>query len=601
MNEQSMNEQIELGKLLQKPRDEEKSEEVEKILQQSIDIKTKISLIKELDDANESEENLKGQYLSRRDFISIPDKTSEEKSASAVFQSDKKAPNQSRELERRRRLLKKHIPSVSYFKYLFSTLPQIKHFEKSTQLIEHGFLGFGLRLSPRVQYWLDDLIHKRVVAPLVKYLCKILEFSWLYLTKEEYNLLVLCLRLCQLICHFDYSSTSFKGKNVIDNFAPIESLFLSLWSKDKIYLDNIDRALDKLFQKNPEKEGVHKKMRKLCHQLLRAEAVKPSLYNIIRAMNIVKSKQILDIPDLISKNPPSVICEECFECSAEVYQKIQEFLIKKEQELVVLVKNYKKVLQTKFYLPRGEGGGIDYEALKYFYESAESVSNFETDNQKLLNFVRDFVHHFLKSFQEMFVRQLHIDEGIRVKIFAPSYFEASFNKLDYLLKRLDKQAINLPMFSYERFSQLASYTKKPTRFEAEVMQDINEIGFLFKDMAKKLIEILQNRIKSETEPSTFQLLTHIQVQKKSFFLPYEHHLILSPAILQGKSVGNALLYLGRLCLIFSAFLYDRELNSLSKQEKKIQGRLSELSEVFRRIASQEEYAKLKEEYDLPVV
>ncbi len=256
--EKEADDNIALGRLLRKDREEEKTKAVERILSTDLRIPQKIEKIQEIDEkeGEEVERIVQRAYLQavRRQFVKIRD---------AVKASQK---------------------SVSYLPYLLKERKRVREFGKETHVLETRFLPPGIRVNRELRdYFVRSL--QNWAADLSPRLNLITEQGWLHLAPLQYNLVVLLKALTDKLLVFDFVHLNYRDRNLIDKVKRIESLFLMLHYRPE-YVDSILSSVLTVYKKQGKKEEEGSETRNLAVRILAKEASLPSLYNCIVGFNI---------------------------------------------------------------------------------------------------------------------------------------------------------------------------------------------------------------------------------------------------------------------------------------------------------------------------
>ena len=200
--EKEADDNIALGRLLRKEREELKRQAVERVLAADLRIPQKIEKIKEIDekqDPQEVERVVQRAYLQalRREFVRI--------------RASVKAPQK----------------SFSYLQYMFRERRRIHDFGRKTHVLDAPFLPPGIRPNRELRnYFVRDL--QNWSAEISHRLELITEHGWLHLTPLQYNLIVLLKSLADKCLAFDFIHLNYRDRRLIDRMQRIERLFLML-------------------------------------------------------------------------------------------------------------------------------------------------------------------------------------------------------------------------------------------------------------------------------------------------------------------------------------------------------------------------------------
>ena len=146
-------------------------------------------------------------------------------------------------------LTRLQVRSPSIFGYLMKEHGLLRAFGERTGLLVSSLLPPRPKLLSRLRNVVDE--HYVVPAHEFIRVCgAVLEESWRYLGRYEYNLLVVVHRLIDKLRSLRVQGADLRDRNVVERLQAVQSLFVFLRSRDE-YLDAIEVALDQV----AEREG----------------------------------------------------------------------------------------------------------------------------------------------------------------------------------------------------------------------------------------------------------------------------------------------------------------------------------------------------------
>ena len=389
--EKEADDNIALGRLLRKDREEEKTKAVERILSTDLRIPQKIEKIQEIDEKEGEEverivqraclQAVRRQFVKIRDAVKVPQK------------------------------------SISYLPYLLKERKRVREFGKETHVLETRFLPPGIRVNRELRdYFVRSL--QNWAADLSPRLNLITEQGWLHLTPLQYNLVVLLKALTDKLLVFDFVHLNYRDRNLIDKVKRIESLFLMLHYRPE-YVDSILSSVLTVYKKQGKKEEVGSETRNLAVRILAKEASLPSLYNCIVGFNMVKNRCFLTLADLMRPGLGETVSSKEFNCSADVRHRIDAYVQKSLDSIKKLHSQLHEVRRLNSYLGYDDQGNIDTGNLRRLYRKTvgEDEGDYDVDQENVLLFGQRLFQAFYGTFLPLLNGKVQIGGIGRVAVF----------------------------------------------------------------------------------------------------------------------------------------------------------------------------------------
>lgn len=606
-----------LSSLLVKERPVEISGKVKEILGSQLELKEKIRLIKELDKISDKTtesprpdtETLSSEKPQEKeessDYISRPKQTTVPKENASAFVIDAisaeaaaDVKENSHRLFQNRKALKPMITSTNFTRYYFSERRKIRYFADKTGIIQFKRFGTKLFLNPSA----TDQFRKNIL-PVAEQLYKSLELvldqGWYYLEKRDYNLVALLHKICREIIWIDFNKLNCKSLNLIDKIASVELLFLIL-NYDPVDVRELLYAVHMVYSKDPSKIDILKETDTNIHKLLDADEMRPSLYNFIISLNIIKTRTYLELKDLQTPSLQLVNIHE-FDCNPQVRDKIDEYLRKLEKGIQPYLDHEKEVYRLHAFIPTDGNGIVDYTLLQNFYDTVLNSRRltFEFNKENLIKFILNLGNAFLLSFRDILSEKVKLANGENVRLFAQPIFGQDVLRIDFNLKKLDKIQTILPQFPTSRCLSIMKTLSGAIKPEADAIHLITEITSTMVAMGKRLAHILRNSHSSSDENSADKTIPYFSYNENSYTIPGENEKIESEGYLRDFTMRAALFEIAGVCYQTGAFVQHSELADLLAREKKVHVDIHIRVKYFKRIAHEKVFNAFISKYDVP--
>ena len=582
------NKQAILGKLLQKKRAVQQSAQVEVVLQSSITIEKKINQIEEID---KEAEKITSSYLSRNDFSADSKVKKTEKNIQA------KQPRPSfHEYHRTQQSIKQTVKEKSYWKYLFSDSRNIKRFGNRKHIFEMRIFTGKTILTNSLKKYFPNVLQKNYLRMLPG-LNQILQHGWLFLKKEEYNVLNLLHALVQNIIKLNFNRLNYKSRFCIDRITQLESKYLSL-SAIPDSLQKITYIIDQSNENLKEFQTENKNLKRDVCMLFQEDITIPSFYNFIIGANMVKYRRLLGLQDLIKNDTAPLISTEDWECSEDLYSKIQEHIKGLENELIPLVKYYAETARKIEYVPVDANRNPDQKLLMQTWDNYYGDNDFKKDNDNIIRFSVKLCKLILDQHKHLLIGTVVDKQNKELKIFSEQVFSGEIGRISNSLSKIEVIMEIMPTFSRNRYLKLKQTRKGHIPNEAALMQILAIIISVSIKISEQMINILISRKKGTNPSENGSPLDMIMINRGAFFLPSENKVLNKPHVFSGLTVVEAMHNSIGFLLSIAIHLNDPETTSIIKREVKQKQKITQIIKELKRLATKSEYTRMSDENNL---
>jgi hypothetical protein len=486
---------------------------------------------------------------------------------------------------------------ASFLHFFFLDYRKIRDFGRKSHIFEPRIFPPGVKLNKDVR-----LTFKKYLQPwsieLFKILTYVLKTGWHHLHKREYNLIVVLKRLCEKIVKIDFDHLNYNDRNLIDKLRSLETLFLVLHYRAD-YREILLSSLDRVIEKDPNNIGDIQNGIGLVKRVIFSDADIPSLYNFLLGLNMLKYRRYFCMKDLIQNNCDVVINPTVYECEQEIQTEIDSYIEECKKNLISLIKQKQEIIQTKSFTPVDNEGEMDFNTLKYFYESTHEKKEYDyaEDQENIVRFMIRFLKLFESSFELLLNGKVSISGIGKVEIFSQNFFQIEFSKFHFLIDKLEKLLFHLPIsLSLEHYLYFIGPNKKTAEIEAEALLLINEGLILLNDIGNKLERILRLRQPDSDKEGEIIPVDIIFLKKKSFVLPYADKMISHRANFGCKTVVEVLTFVITICYLTCLFFHDQRIYALMGKEEGINEEIVLKLEELERIAEPKKYQEFREIY-----
>jgi len=550
---------IDLATLLQKTRSPEKKLQVEKILRSDMPVHVMIEHIEQVDNDYKTGRPRPAERMQEEIESTI--------SSAGLTSADR--------AEKNRKNIKSRLRKNDTLSFIFYDFRKILHFIKNagrkSDYIRHSFFPPGIHLNRRIQHLLETVFQKQA-GELYLTLNKVLKEGWLHLTKLEYNLIVQFTALCSEILNVNFLSFDLKDENIIDKMNKLETLFITCHYRQE-YPATIISAVTTVIERYPEWNIDPFAVKNNIIRLLDQKQSRPSLQNLILAMNMIKYKRYVSFNDLFQSGMMDIINTFDFECDIITSRRIKEYSEKTLGELLALMKEKVEIDKLVRFLPLSPDGSFNYKILELFYEKSFQKKNFDftKDREFPALLSQKFLQLFLEMYEQFLSGKLEMESGSSVKIFSTGYFQIEISKIHSLIEKLAKYAYVFEKFPDERYLALVNSKKAGTQTEVELVQLIKDFITVMKSLADKLMDIERcHRPEHQAAPNGEDIpLEPSMLLKRIVRVPHWDERVAAPPHLRGQQIMAILSDIITLCLITVVFFHDREIPLLLAKKDRI--------------------------------
>jgi hypothetical protein len=568
--EKEADDNIALGRLLRKDRDELKKKAVDRVLATDLRIPQKIEKIEEIDEKQEAleiEGIVQRAYLQavRRQFVRI--------------RNSIKAPQK----------------SVPYLRYMLKERRRIHDFGRKTHVLETPFLPPGIRPNRELRnFYVRDL--QNWSAEISHRLELITEHGWLHLTPLQYNLVVLLKSLADKCLTFDFIHLNYRDRNLIDKMKRIERLFLMMHYRPE-YIESIKDSILTVYRKQGKDEEEGNATRNLAIRILSEDVTLPSLYNSILGLNMVKHRRSVALWELMQPGLGEAVNVRDFNCSLEVRRRIDAYIDKSLESIKKLHGQLLEVRRLNSYLHYDENGLVDSSNLGRLYEKTvpKDEGDFQTDQGNVLLFAQRLFDAFYKTFISLLNGKVQVGGIGPTMIFSRSFYEMEMARLGTIIERLKKGPFHFGAFPLSQYLQVKEAKIGAIGNEMELIQLVDEGIACLADLGKSLAKVLgSSTAKPKDQPE--QPLVPVIFQGKPYSIPHAEKLIRDRTYLEGKTVAEALTDATSLCFTMGMLFRDRfvffVLGSAPRHEAELQAQLR----LMKNLLDPERYREILSRY-----
>ncbi len=593
---------IDLAGLLNKSRDEKKTHQVEEILKTDINIHEKIEKIKEIDLSVEADvlNEQPGDFFSND---GVPEKKDETESES--FINAKRA-------EKNRETIKLHIKENDFFSFIFSDFRKIISFShrwgRKEDIIRYSYFPPRIRINRRIQVVFEQTTIKfaNELKPVLK---KVLSIGWMHLDKFEYNLLVVFDTLCNVVVGLNFRRYDLTNSDTVDNIQLIENLFLTCRA-ESIYPILISSSISNVIDKHPEWMLDKTRYSSIAHKILDQKPLRPSLYNIILILNMIKYKRFLVFDDIIKRNKMEIIANFDFDADHEVRMRINSFVAIKKNDLETCIRKKNDFEKISRFLEFNDKAGLNYFFLEKQYSSFGTPARVLSEDKEFpaeyLNYLSGM---FIKHYEEILSGQIEVQSGRKVRIFAADFFQFEISKMRLENVKLAKYNYLFKKISRDRYHAIVSTRKSGTQSEIELLHILSELQLQMKNICEKLIAVVTSHVrnsqsvKKEENAEEFAFLsdsndknkplTPGDLNKMDCVIPYSDEKIEGNFFISGLTVSKVLNNIVSTCLYSQGIMSDNDFLSAISSSQGVYKDISALAEILKRATSVSEFKKIE--------
>jgi hypothetical protein len=491
----------------------------------------------------------------------------------------------------------------SIIHFLFSDLKKIRKFFKRSKIIKSSYIPPRIRLDKEILNNFGIQLQKDAIE-LTRTLKPILKIAWFHLDKREYNLINQFNELCKRCISINFPQLNFNDENLLDKVRIFEKQYIACLYKAR-YPEIIKSCVIYILEKYPTWDVIPSRIAYLIDILLSQDITRPTLYNFILALNMIKYRRFFEFRELLSSSFNHVINNFDFDCGDKIKTEINTHIDKTLNNLLSLLKEREEINKFKRFLPLNDDDSFDFKVVEDFYEEANSAKNlsFAADKENAILFVVNFFETFLRIYGKFLNGPIEIENAEKVEIFSFDYFQFEIDKIKFLLKKLAKYKYSYPNLSIDEVMQFKATQKVGSSPEIEIVQALLELKDISIAIGQKLIEIERkhNPALAHDDSTELKSLNPSTVIGQSLVIPYWNKNIQSPQFLQGQSIFKVILDVISLCLLMGILLYDDEIKLTVIKSNRINSEIQRNKKILERIANVVQYRKLKQRYNLHLI
>ena len=484
-----------------------------------------------------------------------------------------------------------------FFQFVFKEYSKIKDFARRTKVIVCLLIPPRVRINGNIRNAFNDHL-KTAVSNLKSPLEYIQNNGWRYLTKTEYNLLTEFAGLCSCI-----DGINFKRLNVNDtrfrSLNKLEVFFLTCHYK-KDYPDIIKRAMNEILKTEARFEDKQKTYKEIVDVILSENASQPSLYNFIVGINIVRSRQYIDFPELINHNAGAVINTAHFTCRRKVQKKINRYIDDTLRNVFRLQKEKAEIDRLRLFLDMNEEGTVNFNRLYEFMNKSNILQgiNAESELENMAQFTLILFSSFIRELVRFLNGKITLANGSKIQIFTNNFFKFEIERIRYSLSTLEEMERNFPTFSRVRYIGLRQSTMSGEPEENEILRLINALVSFVQSIGKKLVHIKQFSVDEPAVKGRPAPLDSATIVSRAFSIPYKDEIIQGTDIIGGMSVLETITYIIHLSYLVGMMYMDPVMTALLEREKPITYEMVSLKNTLKRVADPLQFRKIQELYEI---
>ena len=463
-------------------------------------------------------------------------------------------------------LTRLQVRSPSIFGYLMKEHGLLRAFGERTGLLVSSLLPPRPKLLSRLRNVVDE--HYVVRAhELIRVCGAVLEESWRYLGRYEYNLLVVVHRLIDKLRSLRVQGADLRDRNVVERLQAVQSLFVFLRSRDE-YLDAIEVALDQVAEREGGPAGAAHQLASYVRMVLLGEGASgPTLGEVLVAANMNQQRRFLTIDDLQTEQFSDLVFRGGYAVSDEIRERVDEAIEAARDRLAALTEAQARIDEGRARVPF-EGADIDFSLLRQFYSERNSGQELALDGD-LMTSVPAFVAAYDTQFHQLFSKRVGLSDGRSIRLPVDDSVPATLSRIHSIRQRGFDQKKAVERLPRERYFELSRNKEKPSAPELLVRDAIDEMRDLYIFVGGK-VELLRT---SAT----------LQRELLSGETPVQELAIQSSNSLDGLVVDRALEIGALLCYQIAAFWFhpdyydlpnrDAEVKRQTQQQLSLLGRL----------------------------
>lgn len=560
---------IDLGKLLAKKRTVSRQRAVEEVLDKGIPLHQKIAEIEKIDRNIPGNSSHRFQEETSTETIEVITGCEDPESSECI---DKTA-------LRNRTRIKSRLTRSPLFMFLFKELFAIlKNSTKNSvyATVRLKIFPFSLRVNHELhQHITDNYIQS--ASDLLKILNPVLESGWQYISKTEYNLLVLFRDMCRKLSGLNSRAFLAAKPFNSEKFRTFEQLFLTC-CYDEYYPTLIFQSLQTVAAKTPD-IGEHKlQLQLMLARRVLLRVLKPSMHEILTAVNSVWFRKNIDFASLYTNISLPVIPTQDFNCTPEVRTAINIFIEQQKKRIIELENDHSAIVRYEEHLSNLPDGNYDYTLLRHCYELVNKSSGYEEAEKYPLIFIIKIAQMFPALFGRVMTGEISTDKRTSFRVFAPDLFQLETLRLQSFIEKLNRLHYVHRNIDQERYNHLRISLKSGTEPEIESMQLINDIIETFFSIAEKIVTIERYHTEGAEKAVDISMLSAKKLTVPGYNERINH------LHLQGQSIQQVIRDMASVALLTCIAMKDSRISSMLSQKERVGKELEAAKSAFVRLA-----------------
>lgn len=568
---------IRLGMLLRRRRSPDAQRAVQQIVQSSLSSVQKIERIRDIDraevDAPTPEQPRR--EVKERYFGTVPGSTE----AGRTKRRAKKPPR-----------VKAHFHREGYFSFLFKHRFRILQFGTATKTIRSQGFPPSIRIAPQVPAYHNGFLQP-VAKDITTILSQLMGNAWVYLRKQDYNILVQVLELCHAITRVPLEPAAFRDPGVIDRLAAVEEKLLAIRYHEGSIAKILD-AIATLQSWNRRHIENLQALPGLVKRLLSRSENRPCLVDIVLALNMFKFRRYITEPELSLKGLGRMVDEEVYDCPPPTQARIDEYIDRILIRLSSLVDEQREVMKLRGYVPRETNGEVGLGPVIRLYERHQ-VDGWEKDYDRPAALAEAIVRGFLDTYAAILTRPVELSGVGTSLLFTGQSFDEPIARMERMADAVGALRFELPGFNRERYLQLRHKSGTPVEREAEFLMHLDLLLDILAMFRERLSPILGAGVAAGQDFSGIDVRVSADVAEG---LPLDATILDGRSPLQGRTLRDALMELVAQSYLIPFVFADKRILQLLRREREIKREMDYGLETIDRIAEPERAAQIRARY-----
>jgi hypothetical protein len=514
-----------------------------------------------------------------------------------------------KDVAKSRKRLKRSLADNSIFTYILMDFWKIRKFGRETGIIETSF-PFRVKMAPGIGERLERSINQDIVIPLAARLEVILERAWLYLGKEEYNLIALLRSVCREAERVGYIKLNATQRFTHEAFRNLEPHFLVFYHRPKL----LRRLLEVLNYTHDQMESVRfsfRETRQMTERLLMFDAVKPSLAQTVLAANMINCRRFLSMADLVEAVEEPLVSRLDYDVDERIHGEIYRYMDDVDKKLAGLYGSWVQLNSLRYFMPRLDPQTPDLTSLQRFItgKNGPERRGIYTDMYaNIPSYVIDFSNRYIRTFETPLCRQPLIENQGPVQLFSPSIFAEYFSRLKYNLDQIERMRTQLPFFQILRYLELtkknrraAGYGEPANKLETQLLNYLDDHVRLFRSLKDELqrLAVVFAYPPERRETEVIEGTDNKGLPRgNSEILRHADRRMLSDGFTNGMTVQEAMTAAVSLINLYLYELHEGAVLAELEDDNKLRVSIRNLLQVAGRLANNEQVQRFRKKYPL---